>query len=438
MSQLIFLLVIASAFGGGGVAFGLCNLVVQLAGLFVLACNPDAILDFFKRSPRVLVALVIVSLLLPLLQLVPLPADIWSRLPGRDLVQQSLEIIGRGDSWRPFTVEVNRTFVAFLSMLPVLAVLVLVVRLSEREVALLLRFVVLLGLACAAIGGLQLLTANAVGVFFAETVSPDDLYGIFASHNATGLFLDMALVALLSLPRESGGRDGNVRSLVTRIVVGSILIVAIVLTRSRSSMALMLIVLLFGFVRQVLRYRRRQGWGRLAVTIAGVLALAVGGVAIATKSYRVQQSFKRFDNLEDVRPQIWEDARSSAKRFWPVGAGMGSFDEVFQVDESLEYLDAKRAGRAHNDYLEVAIEAGGLGLAVIAGWIGWIAFASWRSLSGRLRWQGGGAGVALLLVVLQSAMDYPLRNQTTLVLVAVFAGILVVASARQSAEAAEN
>lgn len=438
MSQLIFLLVIATAFGGGGVAFGFCNLIVQLAALFVLACNPVAVLDFFKRSPRVLAALVIVSLSIPLVQLLPLPAAIWSGLPGRDLVQQSLELIGRGDSWRPFTVDVNRTFVAFLSMLPVLAVLVLVVRLSEREVAQLLWLVVFLGLTCAAIGGLQLLTANTVGVFYAEMVQRNDLYGLFASHNATGLFLDLALVALLSLPRESGNRDRNLRNLAIRVIVGSILVVAVVLTRSRSSMALMLIVLLFGFVRQALRYRRRRAWGRLALVIASVIAFAVGGLGIAAKSYRVQQSFQRFDNLEDARPHIWEDARSSATRFWPVGAGMGVFDEVFQVDESLEYLDAKRAGRAHNEYLEVAIEAGALGLSVIAAWIGWAALASWRSAFGRMCWQGLGAGVALALVLLQSALDYPLRNQATLALAAAFVGILAVASARGHVVSSKN
>lgn len=431
MGQLIFLLVIAAAFGGGGVAFGLCNLAVQLAGLLVLAYNPDAVLEFFRRGPRVLVALVIVSLSIPVLQLVPLPVAVWSVLPGRDLVQQSLEVLDLDDSWRPFTVDINRTFVAFLSMLPMLAVLVLVVRLSGREIALLLRLVVLLGLVCAVVGGLQLLTANAVGVFYAEMVQPDDLYGIFASHNATGLFLDLALVALFSLPRENSGRDGRVRGFLVRFVVGAILVIAVVLTRSRSSIALMSIVLMFGFVRQAWRYRRRQSWGRLVLAIASVLALAAVGGGIAAKSYRVQQSLKRFDNLEDVRPQIWEDARSSAKRFWPVGAGMGTFDEVFQVDESLEHLEAKRAGRAHNDYLEVAIEAGGFGLSVIVMWICWLAFASWRSMSGQMRWQGVGAGIALLLIALQSALDYPLRNQTTLALAAVFVGILAVTSRRE-------
>lgn len=422
--QVSALLVLAVAFGGGGVGFGLANLVVQLAALFVLALNLAAVRDFVCAGPRWLVVLVVVSLCIPLLQLVPLPPALWSVLPGRDLVSQSLQLLGGQDTWRPFTVDANRTFVTFLSMLPVLAVLALVVRLSPQELVRLLWAVVLMGLACALIGAMQLATGNAVGVFYTGGVERNDLYGTFASHNATGLFLDIALVALFALPRDEKARKGRERGFVLRLVIGAVLAVAVVLTRSRSSMALMLLVFAFGAARHWFGSRRR--WRRSTyVAIAATAALlAAGGAAFAAKSYRVQSSLQRFDNLEDARPHIWEDALSTAHRYWPLGAGMGTFDEVFQVDESLEYLDAKRAGRAHNDYLEIAIETGGLGLLLIAGWLVWVGIAVRRAGEGPMRWQGFGAGVALGLVALQSAMDYPLRNQTTLVVAAIMIGIL--------------
>ena len=435
LTQLLLLLAVAILLGGGGVGFGLCNLLVQLAGLLVLALNADAVGNFFGRAPRALVLLAIISLAIPLLQLIPLPPVLWRALPGRDLVEQSLEIIGRANAWRAFSVDANRTFIALLSMLPVLAVLVLVVRLSADEITRLLQAVVAFGLFCALIGGMQLITGNTMGVFYAEMVQRDDLYGLFASHNASGLFFDIALAALFALPMGRRNSGGDARGFALRLVVGAILVLAVVLTRSRSSMALMLVVLLFGLVRQLFRGGRRYSVSRNLLFVLGATVVVAGGGYFASNSYRVQASLKRFDNLEDSRPHIWEDARSSARRFFPVGAGMGVFDEVFQVDESLEYLDVKRAGRAHNDYLEVAIEAGLAGLLLIACWIGWFLVASWRSFFGSMRWQGVGAGVALATIALQSFIDYPLRNQTTLVFAAVMVGILAVASSRKSGEA---
>lgn len=422
--QVCALLVVAVAFGGGGVGFGLANLVVQLAALLVLALNPVAVFAFFRTAPRGLVILVALSLCVPVLQLVPLPPALWAALPGREILSESLDLVGAENAWRPFTVDANRTFVTFLSMLPVLAVLALTARLSPQELGSLLWAIVLMGVACALIGAMQLATGNAVGTFYPGGLERSDLYGTFASHNATGLFFDIALAALFALPRDEKGRKGRERGFVLRLVIGAVLVVAVVLTRSRSSMALMLLVMAFGAVRQWMTARRHWRRSTYLAVAAGAALLVAGGVTFAAKSYRVQSSFQRFDDLEDARPHIWEDALSTAHRYWPVGAGMGTFDEVFQVDESLEYLDAKRAGRAHNDYLEIAIETGGLGLLLIAGWLLWVGAAVRRAGKGSMRWQGFGAGVALGLVALQSAMDYPLRNQTTLVVAAILIGML--------------
>ena len=74
-------------------------------------------------------------------------------------------------------------------------------------------------------------------------------------------------------------------------------------------------------------------------------------------------------STEDARLYLWDDAVYAAERYFPVGSGMGTFDDVFQIDESLENMSVKRAGRAHNDYLEVAIEAGLPGIILIGAWL---------------------------------------------------------------------
>jgi O-antigen ligase len=145
-----------------------------------------------------------------------------------------------------------------------------------------------------------------------------------------------------------------------------------------------------------------------------ILGIAAIGALLTLAPGRVGDTMQRFENDNNPRAYIWEDATYSANRFWPMGAGMGTFDEVFQVDESLENMTLRRAGRAHNDYLEVAIEAGLPGLALIAAWVALLAWLSWRARLSRDRWIAWSGALILLAIALQSITDYPLRNQSML------------------------
>ena len=95
---------------------------------------------------------------------------------------------------------------------------------------------------------------------------------------------------------------------------------------------------------------------------------------------------------------------------------MGTFDDVFQVDESLENMTLRRAGRAHNDYIEVTIEAGLPGLLLVAGWLVLLFWLSWRARSSPERWIAWSGALILLAIALQSITDYPLRNLSLLTL----------------------
>ena len=93
---------------------------------------------------------------------------------------------------------------------------------------------------------------------------------------------------------------------------------------------------------------------------------------------------------------------------------MGTFDEVFQADESLENLTQRRAGRAHNDYLEVAIESGMACVILVAAWLAAWLFLTWRARLSSDRWIAWTGSAILLAIALQSIVDYPLRNQAML------------------------
>ena len=402
------ILVIAIAFGGGGSKYGFANLIVQLTALAALAFNRHAFFDFWSTAPLALRGLVGLSILLPLLYVIPVPASIWNALPGRELMVQSLELVEAND-WATVSVNPLRTLLALSAIITPLALLAIGWSAPRDRLITAGWVVVGLGLVNLFIGIPQVLTNSEVGVLYPENPMPGVLFGTFANRNSTGLFLvaALALAALLPIP-ERFAKAG----VAIRIVTCLLLIVAVILTRSRTALVLALIPV--GMVSLQLLTARGVLRGWLALAPFAVVALAIASLVVLAPG-RVGDTLERFEGAGDnPRAYIWDDALYTTDRYWPVGAGTGSFDDVFQIDESLENMTPLRARRAHNDYLEVAVEAGVPGLVLIAGWLLLLIWLSWRARNARDRWIAWSGAVILLAIALQSITDYPLRNQSLL------------------------
>lgn len=429
--SLFGVIVLAMIMGGGGQRYALANLAVQLTALGALGLRPGAFAQFIRNAPLGLKVLLVLSFLLPLLQSIPLPPDMWSRAPGRDLVSQSFEAAGHS-GWMSLSVDPRRTLLALSALVTPLAVLVVGWSCRQAELIALGWLVVALGIANFLLGSVQVMTMGDFGTIYDTLLSDSVMNGTFANRNSTGLFLvgALGLAALLPPPRL------HPAVLPVRIALCALLVVGIVLTRSRSALVLAGIPLLLGAFRIFWWSSRNAPSETRArrVLIAGgavglVVALAAAGLALVPG--RVADTVDRFQaSGDDARFYIWEDGMYAASRYWPIGAGVGTFDDVFQVDESLENMTKRRAGRAHNDFLEVAIEAGLPGLLLVAGWLALIAWLAWRVRLSRLRWFAWANAAFLLAIALQSITDYPLRNQALLAV----AGFALLGLARIGAE----
>jgi O-antigen ligase len=289
--------------------------------------------------------------------------------------------------------------------------------------------VLILGLAACSVllGAVQLMSGGTMGVIQSEGYGSNNVHGVFANRNSSGLFFVMALVALVAW---TFSRPRKTSMLAASAAAAVLLLLCLVLTRSRSSMALSLVVL------PVLGYalgRTRQFTGRqVALLSALVLAAGVSGIVGlgVLGNSNVQSSVDRFSNIENIRPIIWEDTVTAIGRYGVVGSGIGTFDEVFQVDESLEHLDPRRAGRAHNDWLEAILEAGALGAILPLAWAAWILTRGMRALRSRAPVETVAALAILVMVALQSILDYPLRNETILCIAALAVALLQPAVSR--------
>lgn len=140
--------------------------------------------------------------------------------------------------------------------------------------------------------------------------------------------------------------------------------------------------------------------------------------------------------LEDIRFPIAEITRQAALAYAPAGTGPGGFWFAFpQFDGFL--TGNVIVNHAHNDYLELWLEmrwlalAAGLPLLALFFWQGlriWLRGKTWKIdelLLARAAWVG------LLLLLVHSFVDYPLRTTAISTLAGLFAALLYLpASAR--------
>jgi len=406
-------MVISIAMGGGGVAYGLFNLAVQLTAISVLVLDRTAFADFWRKSAMPLRILVACTLALPAIQLIPLPPAIWTSLPGRELAVGARAIAPLG--WHPLSLDSGRTLVALLGLIAPLTMLVIGIQAHERALSMLGWVIVAMGLANFALGIPQVLSPNGAWLLYPENPMSGVLFGTFANRNSTGLFLVICLTLLVHLPAIGPMTHNRM----TRTVGTIVLLLAVALTQSRSAIALCSLPL-----ASIASRHRSFLWQQLSdikarhAVIIGALALGFVALLAAAPGSRLEHSLDRFGNGNEAREYIWADALYSAQKYWPVGSGMGTFDEVFQADESLENLSAKTAGRAHNDYLEIAIEAGPFGIILIAAWLLLTGWAILRNKRSRQPWTAWSGGIIITVIACQSTVDYPLRNQAMLAMAA--------------------
>ncbi len=423
VTQLQILLVLALLLGGGGIVYGVRHFLLQGFALLLLGLNAGLVADFFRHGPRMLVALLVLTVAFPLLQLVPLPPAIWQALPGRELAIESLALAEYpADSWMPFSLDPARTALAFFATIVPATLIVIGHGLPFAEKVRLAWTAFIVAVLILLLGVVQLSSGNTTLMTQWITPDADVLYGTFSNRNTGGLAFLLAAILAISLPVRGG--------MITRISVGAgvaLLVLGVVLTQSRTAMTLLLVFVGILGLRGIAMLRRKAGGaGRKQMLAAGLVAAAIVaalGISVLSGG-RAADSIERFSTIQQDRLERWDDGSFTAGRYWPVGAGTGTFDDVFQIDESLEYLSLARAGRAHNDYLELAIETGIVGPLLLLLWLGWGSYASLRGGPAEERWLRLAASASLVCIALQSVLDYPLRNQAMLSLAALMIVLL--------------
>jgi O-antigen ligase len=417
------LLALALLLGGGGTPFPLNEMLLEWAAVAALgwaAWRADG------ASPRAAMACAAALLALLALQLVPLPPWLWQSLPGRETERAALALIGAERAWMPLSVSPARTLASLLSLLVPLAMLLLAARLSRRGQMLCLKALATVALASVIVGAAQLAAGANSPLRFYSGAHAGYLTGFQANRNHQADVLLIGMVALAAWRKATpslwheGGRQAAWWAAMALLGGG------VLLTVSRTGMALLVATGLGLWLW--LRPRRRPNRGEVAGLATVAVALA-GAAWLARGSAAAERIASRLEQSDDPRPDLWTDTAYAIAQHWPFGSGFGTFPSVFVAAERLEVVDPSRPNRAHNDYLELTLEAGLPGLvmlAILAAYLAWRLFAALRAERGsEARATLVFAGSALGLLALHSIVDYPLRSMALAAIAGLAAGIIL-------------
>lgn len=419
------LLAFSVLFGGASRDNALRVALVELAALpvLVLACTRLIKIEGW-RDHTYFLAIIGAVLAIPIAQLIPLPAPVWTSLPGRQELVLALEIAGVSPGWSQISLTPDKTWASWLAVLPAIGCCIALLAIKKETRRLFVWSYLALAVSSMALGVLQLVSGTNQFHPWATT-APGYITGFFANRNhlATFLLMIVPVVAALSAPTPRRSARQNKSALWLGGLVIAFAIVMLAVVRSRAGVILIGPTLLgTGALFWLANNRTKSPPALVGMTFAVIAAL---GIVFAVGLSPV---LERFESVApEGRFQNWPYVIQAAQDYLPVGAGMGSFDPVYRSVEPLELLDWNYFNQAHNDYLEIWLEAGWLGYAALIGFLIWYArrtIAAWRAPTSMDTNLQRAASISILVVLLHSTMDYPLRTITITVAFAFMASIL--------------
>ena len=354
------------------------------------------------------------------LHLMPLPPMIWGALPGRELISEIDRVAGFGGLWRPISIVPWATWNALFSLLVPLAVLLLGVQITREQRFQLLPVILCLGLVSGLLGLLQVIGPADGPLYFYKVTNTGAAVGLYANRNHQAVLLAsmFTLLAVYACTGIKSVEQARIRLWVA-VAAGVVLIPLVLVTGSRAGLitgAIALLILPMLYHKPEIAVPKKRKFPKKHIRLL-IFGFAIIGIGLLTILFARAQAFDRLmapDQTGDERVTLWAQSAQMAWKYFPIGSGIGSFVEAYQIDESFESLTDTYANHAHNDWLEVYVTGGLIGLVMLGiAVIAWmrIAFAIWKSPRRHTRddiFVRLGS-IIFLIMAIASIGDYPLR-----------------------------
>lgn len=410
------LLLLSIIFGGGGAEGPTPNGWLEALGAILMMA---AIANHFAARPlpwqaAVPLWLAVAALAVVALQLIPLPPSVWTTLPGRETATTVSAATGVSGVWRPLSLDPEATRRAGAALLVPIGIFLAAVGANRSGIILLLKMLIVGASLSAVLGAVQIALGTPEGLAPYGNSAPGVASGLFANANHHAQLMLAAIIAtgLLIRLEEPQVRIRRIKGdLVFHLawLLFPIFIAVTIATQSRAGLALMVPALVAAIVLAISRRGPARLFTIFVLAVAAVVALFALAPGSTARIMKLQTSL-----MGENRVISLPDIQFTLAQYWPFGSGFGTFAPVFQSNEDLDLVIGPRLNHAHNDLLEIVVEAGIAGALLLATAAVAMGGRFWSLLRAKRTTDTGLAlgGLAILtLMLLHSLVDYPLRMQ---------------------------
>ncbi len=395
--------------GGASAAGAIANGVLQLAAILILGY-----IGVLRPVPLVPAARALLMGLAAfgtwlLLQTLPLPPVFWTTLPGRSMVVSGFAAAGSAPGWEPLSLAPDATISSMLALLPPAAMAALTLVATDRARRIAIGTLVMLAIGAALLGAIQVLAGAGSAFYPYSLTNPGKAVGPFANRNHLATLLLCAMAMLGASIERHGPRRSAAALSGLAVLTGGVM-----LTGSDAGLLLLAVLLTLMVTRVVRGHSTRQAtrWS-LVVSVLLVSAASICSIW--------QGSSDVVAGAEQRRGVTIPRTFAAAIDHLPFGAGGGSFPTIYPTYTDPALASPAFVNHAHSDYAELLLDHGVVGLLLIGaawGWWGLLVRTGWAS-DPVVR----AALVVVAIILIHSAVDYPLRT-ATLATVAAFAAAL--------------
>jgi len=368
-----------------------------------------------------LVFLVTAPVWVAFLFLTPLPANWWAAFPGRG----DFQMFGSTSNWHPLSLTPEATWAAVFAGLPIVACFIMALATSAAQLERFLKIWIAVALVQALLGLVQLGPFPAL-YFGLQT---QEIVGTFASKNTYSNFLVMSLpIVVLHLLGRNQGEGKKAQSGWLWGLALFVLMSTLIVAQSRTAIATGLLVLVLAVALLPGRKGRRLAglpWSMWGMALLIALALMASGF-----DWLDRFEGDRIESADALRALTRESTWLGVLTFWPIGSGLGSYATVFPRYQAPE-VGRHLIDLAHSDYLQLLMELGAFGLALITAMLALLlSRAVQLARIGRRTWQGGdalavAAGLGTLAFALHAWVDYPMRIPANAMFAAFLVGVFL-------------
>ena len=409
----------------GGSAQGIWqNMILQLVGLAIIAWAAASGGEPLPKPARTLLLILLGALAVIVLQLIPLPASLWTG-GLRSKLADSYAILGLAVPPLPISLAPYAALNTLFAVVPPLAVFCAIMRLGAFRASWLVAALLAGAVAGITLGALQVVAPGPGSPWYLYPQTNRGVaVGFFANanHMADSLVCALPFIAALA----SAGRTRNIQRysalLITLAAAALLIVVGIALNGSLAGYALAVPVIGASILIAAPPSRNL----RAPIGIFTGLALLAAAFAIASTSIGSSRIGQEASGSVQSRGVILRTTAKGIADTMPLGSGLGSFVKVYPLYESADQVTPEYVIHAHNDYAELVLELGLAGVLLI------VAFIAWWAAAARAAWRTGGGGpyaraasIATAVVLVHSLVDFPLRTAAISAIFAMCLGLLI-------------